>query len=126
MKTIRQMTQQFTVTSRTLRYYEELGLLHPTRQGNRRLFSQQDEAKMKLIMRGKQFGFSLEEIKEMVLLFDYDRSGIAQLERTIAYGEQKITDVTQQIEELEQLRADLHNTKAAFEQKLYRLKEESS
>ena len=46
-------------------------------------------AKLKLIFRGKRYGFSLEEIKEMVLLFDFDRSGIQQLERTVEYGEQK-------------------------------------
>ncbi len=54
-------------------------------------FQKKELAKLKLIFRGKRYGFSLEEIKEMVLLFDFDRTGIQQLERTVEYGEQKNT-----------------------------------
>ncbi len=90
LKTIQEVAKEFNVSTRTIRYYEELGLLCPHRSStNQRTFSKKELAKLKLIFRGKRYGFSLEEIKEMVLLFDFDRSGIQQLERTVEYGEQK-------------------------------------
>lgn len=93
MKTIKEVAEAFGMTTRTIRYYEELGMLKPQRtEANRRMYAPAEVAKLKLIDRGKRYGFSLEEIKEMVLLFDVDRSGEKQLERTIEYGEQQIRE----------------------------------
>ncbi|MGE7023695.1 MerR family transcriptional regulator [Solibacillus cecembensis] len=126
MKSIQQMSKQYRVTARTLRYYEELGILTPNRQGNTRLYSQREEAKMKLIVRGKKFGFTLDEIKEMVHLFNADRTGIKQLERTIQFGDEKIALIDEQIVELMKIRTELELMKYDFQIKLISLKGDSS
>ncbi|BCB03714.1 MerR family transcriptional regulator [Bacillus sp. KH172YL63] len=116
---ISQLSEEFGVSTRTIRYYEELDLLHPARtQSGRRIYSKSDVTKLKLIFRGKRFGFSLEEIKEMVLLFDEDRSGRKQLERTIEYGTKRIGEVTDLIQELEGMRRELIELRDDFARKL--------
>ncbi|WP_421663738.1 MerR family transcriptional regulator [Lysinibacillus telephonicus] len=127
MKTIKEVAKQFNVSTRTLRYYEEIGLLHPSRSiSNQRTFSKKEIAKLKLILRGKKFGFSLEEIKEMVLLFDIDRTGIQQLERTVNYGEQKMKEIDEKIAELTQMKNELQQLYTMFSEKLTRLKGEDT
>src|SRR5690625_7884615 len=91
----------FQMTPRTIRYYEEIGILSPLRSStNIRLYPKRELVKLRLIDRGKRYGFSLEEIKEMILLFDKDRTGKKQLERSIQYGKERIADVDRQIDEL--------------------------
>ncbi len=125
LKTIQEVAKQFNVSTRTIRYYEELGLLHPNRSStNQRTFSKKELAKLKLIFRGKRYGFSLEEIKEMVLLFDFDRTGIQQLERTVEYGEQKIREIDSKIAELTQMKNELQQLQGVFTEKLATLKGE--
>ena len=70
--TIREMCDSFGVTPRTLRFYEAKELLFPIREGQKRLFTNRDRARLKLIMRGKRFGFSLEDIRQgkMVIVTD--------------------------------------------------------
>jgi DNA-binding transcriptional MerR regulator len=80
--TIRQMCDAFGVTPRTLRFYEAKELLAPLRQGTRRLFSHKDRARLTLILRGKRFGFSLEEIRQLLGMYDPAGSNGAQLEKT--------------------------------------------
>ncbi|MGM0750765.1 MAG: MerR family transcriptional regulator [Bacillota bacterium] len=117
--TITQLAKDFNVTTRTIRYYEELNLLQPARsESGRRIYSKRDVAKMKLIFRGKRFGFTLEEIKEMVLLFHQDRTGRKQLERTIEYGTKRIEEMTSFIEELEAMRTEMEELRDAFIKKL--------
>ncbi|MFY3792999.1 MerR family transcriptional regulator [Ureibacillus sp. MALMAid1270] len=123
MKTIQEIAKQFNVSTRTLRYYEEIGLLSPNRtQSNQRTFSKKEIAKLKLIFRGKRYGFSLEEIKEMVLLFDFDRTGVQQLEKTVEYGEQKMKEIDAKIAELLQMKEELMELHAVFKEKLTNLK----
>ena len=120
--TISQLAEEFNLTTRSIRYYEELKLLAPDRSENgRRLYSKKEYACLKLIVRGKRFGFSLDEIKEMIHLFDRDRSGKAQLERTIEYGNQKIREVSGRIEELEMIKHDLEMLRDDFEKRLEQL-----
>jgi len=123
LKTIQEIAKQFNVSTRTLRYYEEIGLLSPNRtQSNQRTFSKKEIAKLKLIFRGKRYGFSLEEIKEMVLLFDFDRTGVQQLEKTVEYGEQKMKEIDAKIAELLQMKEELMELHAVFKEKLTNLK----
>ncbi|MFC5559925.1 MerR family DNA-binding transcriptional regulator [Ureibacillus thermophilus] len=127
MKTIQEVAKEFNITPRTLRYYEEIGLLSPNRtESNLRTFSKKEIAKLKLIMRGKRYGFSLKEIKEMVLLFDCDRTGIKQLERTVEYGAQKIKEIDEKIQELTQLKNELIQLHDNFCEKLAKLKGEDA
>jgi DNA-binding transcriptional MerR regulator len=64
--TIREIAERYGVTARTLRYYEQEGLLHPRREGAKRLYNKADRARLELILRGKRVGFALEDIKEML------------------------------------------------------------
>ena len=76
---IAQLAREFGVTTRTIRFYEDKGLLAPERAGQRRIYTQRDRVRLRLIMRGKRLGFSLEEIAEMVNLYDQDPTEVAQL-----------------------------------------------
>jgi DNA-binding transcriptional MerR regulator len=119
MNSISCLAEEFGVTTRTIRYYEELGLLKPSRtEGGRRMYFSSDIAKLKLILRGKRFGFSLEEIKEMVLLFDEDRSGEKQLKRTIEYGEEKLAEVNERIAELVDIKVEIERLMTEFKGRL--------
>lgn len=119
VKTIQQTAETYGISTRTLRYYEEIGLLQPERSsGNQRKYSKADETRLKLILRGKKYGFSLEEIREMVLLFDEDRSGKKQLKRTIEYGEARVREIEASIQEFQALKREMEELLAGFRQKL--------
>ncbi|WP_153730465.1 MerR family transcriptional regulator [Sporosarcina obsidiansis] len=119
MKTIRETADLFGLSTRTIRYYEEIGLLSPRRsEGKQRLYSASELAKLKLIVRGKKYGFTLEEIKEMVLLFDKDRTGRQQLERTIQYGKRRIEEVELKIQELQEMKHEMEQLLSVFYNKL--------
>jgi DNA-binding transcriptional MerR regulator len=77
--TIRQLTKEFDVTARTLRFYEDEGLIAPERRGQTRIYSGRDRARITLILRGRRVGFSLAEIREILDLFDqHHDGGVAQ------------------------------------------------
>ena len=69
---ISQMTREFSVTARALRFYEDEGLVQPEREGLQRIYSQRDRARLAWILRAKNVGFSLSEIREMIDLYDLD------------------------------------------------------
>ncbi|MEH6938703.1 MerR family DNA-binding transcriptional regulator [Bacillus sp. JJ664] len=116
---IRDLTKEFDMTPRTLRYYEEIGLLHPTySESGRRKYSQKDRTRLYLIQRGKYLGFNLQEIKEMINLFTNDRTGKKQLEKTIEYGNQKIDEIEQKINELTFLKKEIEKMKNKLERTL--------
>jgi DNA-binding transcriptional MerR regulator len=81
--TIREMCDAFDVTPRTLRFYESKELLFPRRVGQKRLFTRRDRARLKLILRGKRFGFSLEEIRQLLDLYYVGDQQATQLEATL-------------------------------------------
>lgn len=80
--TIGEMCAEFDVTPRTLRFYEYKELLSPKREGQKRLFTKRDKARLKLILQGKRFGFSLDEIKELLDLYYLGDQQTTQLART--------------------------------------------
>lgn len=123
MKDITEVAQAYDVSTRTIRYYEELGLLKPDRTaGNRRIYTKAEVVKLRLILRGKRYGFTLDEIKEMILLFDKDRTGIKQLERTIDFGNEKIGQVEAKIQELTEMKMEMEQLLMQFAEKLTNLK----
>ena len=125
MKSIKVIAKEYEVSTRTLRYYEELGILNAHRLNSGiRYYSKKEEAKIKLILRGKKYGFTLDEIKEMVLLFDLDRTGKKQLERTIEYGQQKLKEIDSKIAELQQIRKEIVQVEQLFYEKLHILMED--
>lgn len=105
--TIREMCNAFDVTPRTLRFYESKELLSPIRQGQKRLFSKRDRARLKLILRGKRFGFSLEEIRQLLDLYHIGDQQHTQLSRTVDIAGERLADMERHHEELGQAIADL-------------------
>jgi DNA-binding transcriptional MerR regulator len=105
--TIRQMCDTYDVTPRTLRFYESKELLFPAREGQKRLFSKRDRARLKLILRGKRFGFSLEEIRQLLDLYHIGDQQHTQLSRTYEIGRERLADMEQRHEELGLAIADL-------------------
>ncbi len=105
--TIGDLVEAFDVTPRTIRYYEEVGLLSPKRRGQRRIYSEGDRVRLRLILRGRRLGFSLEEIREILALYDPEEGGKAQLERVLRMGEAKLKEIEAQIAELEAMRLEL-------------------
>lgn len=110
--TIREMCDAFDVTPRTLRFYEEKELLFPERAGNRRLFTKRDRARLKLILRGKRFGFSLEEIRQLLELYDVGDQQRTQLEKTYSVAEARLADLIRQRDALDEAIADLREQMA--------------
>ena len=99
--TIRQMCDSFDVTPRTLRFYETKELLNPVRDGTRRLFTRRDRARLTLILRGKRFGFSLEDIRQILDLYDRDGSNAAQMLRTYELARERLAQMEAQRDELD-------------------------
>lgn len=97
---IRDMCAAFDVTPRTLRFYEAKELLFPIREGQRRLFTKRDRARLKLILRGKRFGFSLEEIRQLLDLYHMGDSQLTQLSKTLVLAERHLNDMENQKREL--------------------------
>jgi DNA-binding transcriptional MerR regulator len=118
--TISELAAEFGITPRTIRYYEEVGLLKSTRESlnHHRLYDARTRARLKLILRGKRFGFSLAEIKEMIELYDIDPTQKEQLTRTIALGQKKITEINEMVNELLQLKEEMLEFTATFIKKL--------
>ena len=117
--TIAELAGEFDVSTRTVRYYEEKGLIHPERTDKgQRLYSKKDRARMRLILRGKRFGFSLDEISEMILLFDEDRSGKRQLEVTVEYGRDKLQEIEEKIADFQTMKEEIQELLGQFEERL--------
>ncbi|MBU6297015.1 MAG: MerR family DNA-binding transcriptional regulator [Alphaproteobacteria bacterium] len=111
--TIRQLTKEFGVTARTLRFYEDEGLIGPERRGQTRIYSVRDRARITLILRGRRLGFSLAEIREYLELYDQNLSAKQLLharrkfeERIKAFERQKL-DIDAAMEELRRSIADV-------------------
>lgn len=98
---ITDLAREFGVTTRTLRHYEEQGLLNPARQGVTRVFSTRDRVRLKLALRGKRLGFTLHEIKELFHLYDISRDERHQLETFAAQLEKRKALLEQQREDIE-------------------------
>ena len=105
--TIRQMCDAYDVTPRTLRFYEAKELLSPIRIGTRRLFTKADRARLTLILRGKRFGFSLEDIRQILDLYDRDSTNHAQAMRTYDIARTRLSQMEAQRAELDIAIAEL-------------------
>ncbi|MCP3031382.1 MerR family DNA-binding transcriptional regulator [Halobacillus sp. A1] len=123
-KTISEVAYHYDVTARTIRYYEELGLISPMRNNGQRVFTQKEMTRLRLISRGKKYGFQLEEIKEMIQLFDQDPSGIKQLESVIQSAQRKMDEVEARIEELQLLKKEMNDWIINFNEELEKRKKE--
>lgn len=104
--TFKDMCAHFDVTPRTLRYYEYIELLQPQRVGRARFYSPREVARMTLIMRGRRFGFSLEELRQWLQIYDKEGS-TAQMQAWIPIAQEKLAILKQQQEELKGAITDL-------------------
>jgi DNA-binding transcriptional MerR regulator len=104
---IGELASEFEVTSRALRLYEEEGLLKPRRAGTRRIFSEGDRVRLRLVLRGKRLGWSLAEIKELFDLYDSSHGEEAQLELMLAKLEQRREILRTQKRDVENALEDL-------------------
>lgn len=118
LMTIRQMCDAFDVTPRTLRFYEARELIFPERRGQHRLYDRRDRARLTLILRGKRFGFSLEEIRQLLELYEPGGTNKAQIAATIAVGRQRLADMERQYAELSEAIVDLRSQLSDAETRL--------
>lgn len=104
--TIRQMCDAFDVTPRTLRFYEARELIFPERRGQHRLYDRRDRARLKLILQGKRFGFSLEQIRQLLELYE-PGANRAQIAATMDVARDRLNDMERQYNELRDAIDDL-------------------
>ena len=119
--TITELTREFDISTRTLRYYEDEGMIAPLRRGRRRLYSISDRTRLKLILRGKRLGFSLAEIREIVTMYDAAPGEAGQLLHFLnkiaeRRGDllQKRSDIEITLRELEEVERGCHERLAAL------------
>jgi len=97
---ISELAKEFDITTRSIRFYEDQGLLTPLRQGQTRIYSKRDRVRLKLILRGKRLGFSLSETGQLFELYDADKSSVTQLTIMLKLIEQKKTELHQQMDDI--------------------------
>ena len=120
--TIGQMCDAYDVTPRALRFYESKELLFPNREGQKRLYTRRDRARLKLILRGKRFGFSLEEIRQLLNLYNADDQHLTQLEKSCVIARERLTDMEHRRNELELAIAELKDQLKWGEERIAALK----
>ncbi|WP_081948816.1 MerR family transcriptional regulator [Litchfieldella xinjiangensis] len=110
---IGELAKLFEVTPRTIRFYEQEGLLEPERRGQTRIYHDKDRVRLKLTLRGKRLGFSLAEIREVIELYDAMPDGNArQLKRLLELLEQKRADMQRQLEDIRLMQRELDDVES--------------
>ena len=104
---IGELCAEFDVTPRTLRFYEQRELLSPIREGQKRIFTARDRARLKLILRGKRFGFSLESIRQWLELYDLGDSQVTQLTTWVEHANAQMNTLREQRDELQDAMTEL-------------------
>jgi DNA-binding transcriptional MerR regulator len=109
---ISDFAKEFDVTTRTLRFYETEGLLSPKRVGQKRLYSDKDRVKLKLIIRGKRLGLTLAESKELIGMYDPAGDNLKQLEKLIDKIHERRRILNQQLEDIKVMQMELDEVEA--------------
>ena len=106
--TIGQLAEEFDLSTRTIRFYEEKNLLCPERTvGGHRVYSRRDRARLKLILRGKRFGHTLDEIADMIGMASEELDEKDQIRKTLAYGERNLNEIRAAMRELQLIEQDI-------------------
>ncbi len=126
LMTIREMCESYNVTPRTLRFYEAKELLFPIREGQKRLFTKRDRARLKLILRGKRFGFSLEEIRQLLDLYHVGDQQLTQMTRTYEIACERLADMESRRDELNEAIDDLKEQLRWGEKAIASMKQEKN
>jgi DNA-binding transcriptional MerR regulator len=116
--TIRDLAEEFGCTHRTIRFYEDQGLLKPRREGLARIFSHRDRARLSLILRGRRLGFSIAEIAEMLNLYDADPGHVRQLKLALEKGRARLAQLERQRADIETAIAELRELESIVVEKL--------
>ncbi|MBL0624407.1 MerR family DNA-binding transcriptional regulator [Aeromonas veronii] len=118
---ISELAREFDITTRSIRFYEDQGLLNPAREGQTRIYSKQDRVRLKLTLRGKRLGFSLAEIRELFDLYDADKSSRTQLQTMLGLVEEKREILQQQMEDIRMVLLELDAAEQRCQQALSQL-----
>jgi DNA-binding transcriptional MerR regulator len=119
--TIREVAEDFGVTHRTVRHYEDLGLITPERRGTQRVYHRRDRTRLNLILRGKRLGFPLEEIRTIIDLYDRPRGKASQLEYVLGQIDERRADLEQRRRDLEDALRELDRFETRCREDLSRL-----
>ncbi|WP_421250179.1 MerR family transcriptional regulator [Aeromonas sp. 600584] len=118
---ISELAREFDITTRSIRFYEDQGLLNPAREGQTRIYSKQDRVRLKLTLRGKRLGFSLAEIRELFDLYDADKSSRTQLQTMLGLVTEKRKTLQQQMEDIRMVQLELDAAEQRCQQALSQL-----
>ena len=118
---ISELAREFDVTTRSIRFYEDQGLLNPARQGQTRIYSRQDRVRLKLTLRGKRLGFSLADIRDLFALYDADKSSRTQLQTMLGLVADKRETLQQQLEDIKMVLLELDAAEQRCQQALAQL-----
>ena len=123
---ISELSSEFSITTRTIRFYEEKGLIQPHRTaGNQRRYTPKDRIRLKLILRGRRFGYRLDEIAKMIGMADVDIGEIDQIRRALTYGDRKLSEIRNQIKELKVMQQDMEAVRKRLIRRLADLEKEA-
>ena len=109
---ITDLCKEFGVTTRTARYYEDIGLLSPSRRGQTRVYSATDRTRLRLILRGKRLGLSLEDSRQIIDMYEPGKTNIDQLNSLIDAIRQQRDKLNQQLDDIGNLLKDLNKAEA--------------
>ncbi len=123
---IGELAKEFDITTRTIRFYEEQGLLSPERNGQTRVYSKKDRVRLKLVMRGKRLGFSLAETKTLFNLYDSNQNSAAQLHAMLDMTQTKRAILQQQLEDIHLLLTEMDEVEQRCRDELAELEESQS
>ena len=118
---ITELTREFDISTRTLRFYEDEGLIQPVRRGRTRLFRPSDRQLIRQIMRGKRLGFSINEIREIIQMYREPPGEVGQLKLMIRRIEEKREDLRQKRRDLEETLTELDHAEEACVERLAEL-----
>jgi DNA-binding transcriptional MerR regulator len=104
---ISDLSKEFDITTRSIRFYEDQGLIFPARKGQTRIYNQRDKVRLKLILRGKRLGFSLAETGRLFELYDVDKTSATQLNTIMTLINDKKNDLKQQLEDINAILIEL-------------------
>lgn len=126
LMTIREMCDAFDVTPRTLRFYEARELIFPERRGQHRLYDRRDRARLTLILRGKRFGFSLEQIRQLLELYEPAGNNVTQIAATLSAARDRLADMELQYSELQDAIRDLRGQINDWDVRLKAMKDQDT
>lgn len=109
---ISDLCKEFDITTRTIRHYEDLDLLSPSRRGQSRVYTPSDRTRLRLILRGKRLGLSLEDSRQIIDMYEPGKTNINQLNTLIDAIRVQRTKLNQQLDDISKLLEDLNNAEA--------------